>query len=186
MTNNTENPTWGEEPAPGQSPAPDGNGWSGRKTLAAVAVAVGIAAAGGGVIWAAGGTDAAQLGGPRGYGMPGGPGFRLMGPAFGDAPHGEFQVGEVTEVSDSSISVRSTDGYTKTYVIDSETVIGSQDVGPMQDGGGKQDIAEGDTVTVISTTADGGESTAETITEGDVSRQRRGGQGNGQQAPPTR
>ncbi|GGP71625.1 hypothetical protein [Saccharothrix coeruleofusca] len=185
MTDNTENPIWGEEPAPRQSPAPEGNGWSGRKTLAAVAVAVGIAAAGGGVIWAAGGTDA-QMGGPRGYGMIGGPGLRQMGPLFGDTQHGEFQVGEVTEVSDSSISVRSADGYTKTYTVDSETLIGAMGGEPMRDRD-ISDIAKGDTVTVVASTDDSGKSTAEAITERDASgHQRRGGPWNGQQAPPTR
>jgi len=159
MTTNTQNvpeePTWGAEP-----PAPSaGPTWSTKKTIAAVAIAVGIAAAGGTAIYAASGTAASQAGGgPRGgYGMGGG--RTLMGGGFGTATHGEFQVGEVTDVNASSISVKSTDGYTKTYTIDAKTVIG-----PSTPDGQKADlssIANGDTVTVV---AESG-STASSISE---------------------
>ncbi|WP_143531963.1 hypothetical protein [Saccharothrix sp. ALI-22-I] len=59
-----------------------------------------------------------------------------------------FQSGEVTGINDSSISVTSTDGYTKTYTIDGDIV------------SRLTDIAQGDTVTVVS--EDG---TAQSITE---------------------
>ncbi|WP_158843726.1 DUF5666 domain-containing protein [Saccharothrix deserti] len=184
MTTETEqHPTWGEEPP--QATAP-GSGWNGRKTLVAIAIAVGIAGAGGGVIYAASNSEAAQsgMGGPRGYGMMGGPGMTIRSP-FGDTQHGEFQNGEVTEVSDSSITVKSADGYGKTYKIDDDTQVnGGQ--------GALDDIATGDTVTIIASAAeDGGESTVDTIMEGNMQRggpQMGNGQppGNGQGTPPTR
>ncbi|MBY8852259.1 hypothetical protein K7G98_30025 [Saccharothrix sp. MB29] len=165
MTTETDNTTWGDEPPRAAAPGP---GWNGRKTLVAVAVAVGIAAAGGGVIYAAGNSEAAQqgMGGPRGaYGMRGGPGFTTTGGPFGDAQHGEFQTGEVTGVSDSSITVTSADGFTKTYRVDDDTrVNGGQ--------GDLADIAAGDEVTLVAA-----DSTVDTITEGDVVRGGDGRQG---------
>jgi hypothetical protein len=148
MTTNTQNvpeePTWGAEP-----PAPSsGPTWSTKKTIAAVAIAVGIAAAGGTAIYAASGTAAPEAGGgPRGlYGF-GGPGGRGTTGGFGTATHGQFQVGEVTEVSASSISVKSTDGFTQTYTIDAKTVIGATT--PDQQKADISSIAKGDTVTVV-------------------------------------
>ncbi|QFZ17998.1 hypothetical protein [Saccharothrix syringae] len=181
MSTEPENPTWGDQPPPQAAP---GSGWNGRRTLVAVAIAVGIAAAGGGVIYAASNSEAAQqgMGGPRGYMMRGGPGMVLMGGPFGDSQHGEFQNGEVTEVSDSSITVKSGDGYTQTYKIDGDTKVN----------GGKgdlDDIKTGDPVTVVST-----ESTADSIMAvGDVMRgggdgRQQGGRppADGQGTPPTR
>src|SRR5688500_1804744 len=92
---------WGAAPAPeseAQRPA-----WTAKKTVAAVAIAVGIAAAGGVAIYAASGTNQQTGGmggmGPGGYGMggmrQGGPGFGL---GSGSATHGEFQTGEVTAI----------------------------------------------------------------------------------------
>lgn len=182
MTTNTQNapeePTWGAEP-----PAPSsGPTWSTKKTIAAVAIAVGIAAAGGTAIYAASGTAASQAGGgPRGlYGMGGG---RIQMGGFGTATHGEFQIGEVTDVSASSISVKSTDGYTKTYTIDAKTVIGAS--GPDQQSADISSIANGDTVTVV---AESG-STASTISErpAGMTQGRDGRQPPGQQGtPPTK
>ena len=80
--------------------------------------------------------------GPRG---PGGPGGRFKGgpgPGMGGprgAIHGEFvqpdgnggyrtvdmQVGDVTSVSSDSISVKSADGFAKTYSVDENTVVNS-------------------------------------------------------------
>jgi hypothetical protein len=88
---------------------------------------------------------AAVPGGPRGPGGPGGPGGRFKGgpgPGFGGprgAIHGEFvqpdgnggyrtvnqQVGDVTAVSSDSISVKSADGFSKTYSVDENTVVNS-------------------------------------------------------------
>jgi hypothetical protein len=148
----TEQP-WGAQPPP---PAPKAR-WSGRKTAAAVAVAVAITAGGGAAIWAATSNDSgAQQGGPGGGGPgfgPDGGGQRMFGPAaLAEALHGEFvvadgstellQSGEVTSINDTSVAVKSTDGYTKTYTIDSSTLRG--------DG-----IGTGDDVMVIAKKSDG-------------------------------
>ncbi|MEV0676232.1 hypothetical protein AB0I60_06870 [Actinosynnema sp. NPDC050436] len=156
MTTETENPTWGEEPTPQAAPGP---GWSGRKIVVAAAIAVGIAAAGGGVIYAASNSEAAQsgMGGPRGYG---GPGMMLMGPGpFGDTAHGEFQNGEVTELGDSSITLKSTDGYTQTYKIDDNTTVNG--------GKGTSGLAKGDTVVLVASNG-----TATSIIKGNIRSQR--------------
>lgn len=168
MTTETEHPTWGEEPPP-QAAAP-GSGWNGRKTLVAIAVAVGITAVGGGVIYAASTSDAAQgMGGPRGGG-----GLVMMGGPFGDTQHGEFQNGEVTEVSDTSITVKSPDGFGKTYALADDTKVnGGQ--------GDLDDIAVGDVVTVVASESDG-KTTVATIMEGNV--QRGGGDGRQKVGPP--
>lgn len=162
-----QEPAWGaEQPAPANRPS-----WSGRKTIAAVAIAVGIAGAGGTAIYAANGAVGAnEMGGPGGRG---GYGRMVMGGGmpggFGTTLHGEFQVGTVTEVSSTSIGVKSTDGYTKTYTIDSATVIGGG--GPkQQDKADVSSLATGDTVTVIGETADG-KTTAKSIIEPSAMRQ---------------
>ncbi|MFI9817451.1 hypothetical protein [Saccharothrix variisporea] len=181
MTTETENPTWGEEPPP-RADAP-GPRWSGRKTLVAVAIAVGIAAVGGGVIYAASNSEAAQqFGGPRGYGGPGG--LRIVGPGpFGDATHGEFQNGEVTAVTDDSVTVKSGDGFSHTYKIDDNTEVNGAK-------GGTGSLAAGDKVMVVAQ-----DDLAKSVIEGDFGRggnpgdgQGQPGQrpGDGQQVPPTR
>ncbi len=165
------------EPPPagwGAPPPPASKGrWSVRRTIIAVAVAVGIAAAGGVAIYAASGsTD--EMTGPGGG--PGG--MRGNGPVFNGGPladtgHGEFLNGEVTAISDDSITARSDDGYTRTYVIDSDTV---------RAGG----IEQGDDVMIVATTPSGGdEATATMISEQGQGMlpPRRDGQ-NGNPGPP--
>jgi hypothetical protein len=158
-------PEWGApQPAARQA-------WTAKKTVAAVAIAVGIAAAGGVAIYAASGTNqqTGAMGGPGGMGgapPDGGTGMRGgFGLGSGTATHGEFQSGEVTSISDTSLEVKSTDGYTKTYVIDADTVA--------------EGVEKGDTVTVIATTEDG-----KTVASSVVEPGQRGQQN--QQAPPTR
>lgn len=137
-----------------------------KRIVVTVAIAVGIAAAGGVAIYAASGSTTTDQGGPgRGGGGPvlvGGP----MGGMSG-TQHGEFQTGEVTEVTDDSITAKSDDGYTKTYVIDDDTEL----VG---------DVAKGDDVMIVATT-EGSTTTAESVMEMGVMPQRRDG-GNG--GPP--
>jgi hypothetical protein len=142
--------TWGSEPpATAQTPRPR---WSARKTAAAVGIAVVIAAGGGAAIWAATANDSGT--GQRGMGGPGGgpDGGRFLGMGGLDsALHGEFviadgttellQTGKVTEVSAASIGISSTDGYTKSYTIDSSTLL---DTG----------VKTGDQVTVIAKKSD--------------------------------
>ena len=146
---------WGAPPPPADRPR-----WSVRRTVIAVAVALGIAAAGGVAIYAASGSTADQQAGPGGG--PGG--MRMNGPVvggpLGESDHGEFQNGEVTELSDTSITVESDDGYTRTYVIDSDTVRAD-------------DVEKGDDVTVVATTSEDDEATATMIGE----------QGQGMMAP---
>ncbi|GLY53369.1 hypothetical protein [Lentzea sp. NBRC 102530] len=161
-------PEWGA-PQPVEQARP---AWTAKKTVAAVAIAVAIAGAGGVAIYAASGTnqqgDAMGAGGPGGMGgaPPDGMGGGLRGGlGFGDTTHGEFQTGEVTAISDSSVEVKSTDGYSKTYVIDADTVA--------------EGVEKGDTVTVIATTEDG-RSVATSVVEPGQRGQRTG------QAPPTR
>jgi len=158
-------PEWGapQSAEPAARPA-----WSAKKTVAAVAIAVAIAGAGGVAIYAASGTNQ-QSGamGPGGMGgaPPDGGGGMRGGFGLGTETHGEFQTGEVMAISDSSVEVKSTDGYTKTYVIDAGTVA--------------EGVEKGDTVTVIATTEDG-KSVASTVVEPGQRGQRSG------QAPPTR
>ena len=159
---------WGAPPPP---PASKGK-WSVRRTIIAAAIAVGIAAAGGVAIYAASGTTSDNQAGPGG-----GPGvMRGNGPVFSGGPladtgHGEFQNGEVTAISDDSITAKSDDGYTRTYVIDSDT--------EQADG-----IEKGDDVMIMATTSDDDTATATMITEqGQGMMPRRDGQ-NDQNAPP--
>jgi hypothetical protein len=140
---------------------------SAKKLAVALAVALGIVGAGTAVVYAATGADSTssdQARGPDG-GMGGGPG-QLM-----DALHGEYVVsdgnggyttellqnGEVTAVSDTAITARSDDGYTHTYTIDSDTVVGN----------GSTDLSSietGDDVTIVATVS-GDTATADSLTE---------------------
>ena len=165
-TEQTEAPQWGAPPPP----AEPRNRWTAKRIVVTVAVAVGIAAAGGAAIYAASGsTD--QTGGPDGRGGPGGQ-VIIGGPMGSDSgtQHGEFQTGEVTEITDDSITAKSEDGYTKTYVINDETRMGG-------------DIAKGDDVTIIATT-EGATATAESVMEMGAMPQRRNGGGPPNGAPP--
>jgi len=93
------------------APAPKPPTWSTRTTLAAVGIAAVLAVAGGLVVHAAsGGTPDA---GPGHMGAPpGGPGdFRTE----------LTQTGSITAASDTSLTVRSDDGYSHTYLLDTET-----------------------------------------------------------------
>ena len=106
---------------------------------------------------AGGNAQPAPSGGPHGFGMrhghgprggPGGPGLR-------GAVHGEFVVpdgtgwktvamqrGEVTSVSSTAITVKSKDGYTKTYVVTADTMVNAA-----RDGIGS--IKKGEDVAVV-------------------------------------
>ncbi|ANN14573.1 hypothetical protein SD37_02135 [Amycolatopsis orientalis] len=131
-------PVTGEPAAWGAPPPADApkKAWSGRKTAVAAGVALVIAAGGGAAIWAgtvANGAEQAQ------GGMMGGPGGRMVfGPGGGlprDALHGDFvvsdgnggyrterlQTGEITEISATSVSLTSKDGYKQVYTIDAST-----------------------------------------------------------------
>jgi hypothetical protein len=156
MTNTTDQEiTWGGQ----QPPSPRGR-WSGKKTAAAIAIAVGVVVAGGVAVYAASGSAAdaqQQQGAGPGMGR-GGTGGGVRG-GFGgvmDALHGTFtvsdgnggyrteetQTGEVTAITDTSLTAKSQDGYTKVYTINTATTYG---------GGTKADVRTGDTVTVVAT-----------------------------------
>jgi hypothetical protein len=175
-----------------QQPQPK-RGWSGRKLALAMAVAVGIAGAGGVAVYAASGSTSSSSSSQQGPGggMGGGPGGSGGGPGGGltsEALHGEYVVsdgsggyatellqnGEVTAVSDTSITAKSEDGYTKTYTIDSDTVVGN----------GSADlssIATGDEITITATVS-GDTATAESLVEAGTTTG--AGQGQMGQAPP--
>jgi hypothetical protein len=164
-------------------------GWPPRKVALAVAVAVGIAGAGAVAVYAASGSassSSAQRGpGGTGGGAGGGGGPGGAGGLMSQALHGEYVVsdgnggyttdvmqnGEVTAASDSSITAKSDDGYTRTYTIDSDTVVGdgSTDL---------SSIATGDDVMILATVS-GDTATADSVAEA-------GSMGSGQmgQAPP--
>jgi hypothetical protein len=159
-------PAWGAAP-----PTASGPRWSGRKIAAAVAIAVGIAAGGGAAIYAASslasGSDAGTTARGGAGGPMGGPGGMAgpMGGMFG-ADHGEFQIGRVTAVSASSITVASDDGYSKTYAVTPSTEV---------DGGNDQigSVKAGETVTVVATTS-GSTATATSVFDQTLA-QRNGG-----------
>lgn len=109
--------------------------WGRRETVAAIGVAAVIAAVGGAAIYAATGGSASISRPHQGFG-PGGPppmGIHSPGaqPGGETSLHGEFvvrdgagsyttvlsQTGTVTASSPTSLTVRSNDGYSATYVI---------------------------------------------------------------------
>ncbi|MET8994607.1 hypothetical protein [Amycolatopsis sp. NPDC004169] len=188
-----EGANWGDP-----APAAPKKGWSGKKTAIAAGIAVVIAAGGGAAIWA--GTSSADNaaqgpGGFGGLGGPGGPGggqFRGQGPggfgggmaALRDALHGDFvvsdgsggytterlQTGDVTELSATSVTLTSKDGYKQTYTLDAST----QKTG---------DVKTGDTnVTVVAKVA-GQTATATSLGKGFEPGQRQPGQRRGGDYP---
>jgi hypothetical protein len=179
----TPDQTWGATPAPDQAPRP---GWSPGKKVAAGAVAAVIVAGGGAAVWAA--SSSAATGTQAGpVGMTGGPGGMPGGGGLGAALHGEYvssdgnggyvtkimQTGEVTELSATSLTAKSDDGFSKTYTITSAQATG---------------LATGDTVTVVATES-GSTATATSVTDGESGGQGQapgGGQGTPPSGAPTR
>ncbi|MCV7343599.1 hypothetical protein [Mycolicibacterium rhodesiae] len=129
-----QQPVWG---APAEHPKT----WSNRTTAAAVGIAAALAVVGGVVIYATAGSGDGHAGGPPGWGGggPGGPGgFQrsLHGESVVSDGKGGFsteltQTGDVTAASDSSVTVRSQDGFSQTYVLNTDTRKPSQ---PLQTG----------------------------------------------------
>jgi hypothetical protein len=106
------------------------------------------------------------------HGRPGGPGAKVFGgfgPGLFGALHGEFVVprsgggyqtedtqrGSVTAVSNSSITVKSADGFTKTYRVTSSTLVDAQRDGIAS-------IKDGHQVLLVATVS-GGTATATSI-----------------------
>jgi hypothetical protein len=156
----------GDTASSGSAPAP---GWSTRKTIAAVAIAAGVAGIGGAVIWASSGSAAVSAaqgfgggaaGGPGGGASPGGLPAALHGLYVASDGNGGYetdfmQVGKVTAVSSTSLTALSADGYSRVYTLDAATALGT---------GGASPVAAGDTVTVVAKTS-GEAATAKAVTE---------------------
>ncbi len=155
-----------------------------RWRLAGTAAAVLAITTAGGVAWATSSADPTPSPSaspstpsttPDKPGEPGkgGPGHRGQF-GLGGALHGEFVVkkddgtyqtvatqrGEVTAVSQDSITVKSEDGYSRTYTITEDTLVNAA-----RDG--IDDVKTGNTVTVSAVVADG-KATASSINDGTV------------------
>ncbi|WP_227983773.1 hypothetical protein [Nocardia spumae] len=167
--------TWG-----GPQTAPPAT-WSTKKSLAAVGIAAVIAAAGGGIVYAATHSGGSEHGGPGGGpGMSMSGGHNGFGPggmdATGPSLHGQFvvsdgkggytteltQTGTVTAVSDTSITAKSADDFSRTYTISDRTQ--------------RAEVKVGDTVRIQGTEANG-TATAVAITSGTGSAQAGDGRG---------
>ncbi|WP_206789405.1 hypothetical protein [Amycolatopsis sp. MtRt-6] len=183
-----EGANWGDP-----APAAPKKGWSGKKTAIAAGIAVVIAAGGGAAIWA--GTSSADntAQGPGGFGGPGGGQFRGQGgfgglgggmTALREALHGDFvvpdgnggytterlQTGDVTELSATSVTLTSKDGYKQTYTLDSST----QKTG---------DVKQGDTNVTVVAKVSGQTATATSLGKGVEPGQRQPGQRRGGDYP---
>ncbi|CAM3840017.1 hypothetical protein [Smaragdicoccus niigatensis] len=149
-TQTMPNPAWGA-PQPAATAK-----WSTKKTLAAVGIALGIAVAGGGAIYALSNSTSSSV--QQGFGQGGAPGQGGgqfgggMRGGMGMALHGEFvvsdgnggytteltQEGTVTAVSDTSLTVKSVDGFSQIYTLTTPS-----------------SVAVGDTVNVRATESNG-------------------------------
>ncbi|WP_433052762.1 hypothetical protein [Dactylosporangium sp. CS-033363] len=166
---------------PAVTPAPAAKSNRVKTIIVGVVAALVIGGGGYAVVKAAGGSSSTttQQAGPGGGNGQGGPGGGMGGGGMGGggstglsgALYGDFtasdgnggyttkrlQTGTVTEISTTSITAKSADGHTTTFVIGSAT---SVDNGQDQ----VSDIQTGDTVTVVGT-VDGSTATATTITD---------------------
>jgi hypothetical protein len=117
------------------APAAQPPTWSTRTTLLAAVIAAVLAVGAGLVVyatWDLSGDDAAHtdaapgFDGPGGAGGPGGSGRTLHAESVVSDGKGGFrteltQTGNITAASDASITVRSADGYSHTYVVGTDT-----------------------------------------------------------------
>lgn len=163
-------------------------GWSTRKMVAALAIAVVVAAGGGAAVDAGANAAIAQaagtsrsagagrnsIGGSDGDGGPGGSGDGDLGPGgtgagLQSAVHGEYvvesngsyvtmltQTGEVTAVSAMSLTVRSADGVTQTFAVNSSTTVSNRPamggrVGAQSGSASISDVTKGSKVRVTAT-----------------------------------
>jgi hypothetical protein len=109
--------------------------------------------------------DGAPPGGPGGRG-PGGPhggGMGIHGEFVTRAPNGGYQTmatqaGEVTAVSATSVTVKSEDGYSRTYTVNDGTLVNAGN-------DGIADVKTGDDVRVMATVA-AGKATAVEVNDG--------------------
>jgi hypothetical protein len=156
-----------------------------RWRLLGTVAAVAVTTTAGGVAWATSNADptpspSASPSSPSTPGQeqkPGGPGKGGFGRGefgLGGALHGEFVVpkdgggyqtvatqrGEVTAVSKESITVKSADGYSRTYTLTEDTLVNAA-----RDG--IDDVKNGNTVTVMAVVTDG-KATASSVNDGTV------------------
>ncbi|MEV0790156.1 hypothetical protein [Kribbella sp. NPDC050459] len=155
-----------------------------RWRLLGTVAAVAVTTTAGGVAWAASNADptpspSASPSSPStpGQQKPGGPGKGGFGHGefgLGGALHGEFVVpkdgggyqtvatqrGEVTAVSKESITVKSEDGYSRTYTLTEDTLVNAA-----RDG--IDDVKTGNTVRVTAVVTDG-KATASSVNDGTV------------------
>ncbi|TCC07347.1 hypothetical protein [Kribbella soli] len=159
-----------------------------RWRLLGTVAAVAVTTTAGGVAWATSNADptpspsaspsSPSTPGQQKPGEPGGPGKGGFGPrgefGLGGALHGEFVVpkdgggyqtvatqrGEVTAVSKESITVKSADGYSRTYTLTEDTLVNAA-----RDG--IDDVKTGNTVTVTAVVTDG-KATASSVNDGTV------------------
>jgi hypothetical protein len=110
--------------------------------------------------------------GHHGFGLLGGPGFALHGEFVVPKRDGGYQTiatqqGSVTEVSSSSITVKSEDGYTKTYKVTENTLVNAA-----RDG--IDTVKKGHDVMLTATVADGTATVVELhdVTVGRAARER--------------
>jgi hypothetical protein len=173
---------------PPSGPAPKGprSRWSVGKMVAAGAVAVVVAIGAGVGVSHLSSSSASTTQGPGGAGGQGGPGGQ--GGGFGgqggagsihsdavvsDGNGGyttrRTQTGTVTAISGTSIAVKSVDGFTSTYVVNSSTTVDGST-------GSVTTIASGATVTVIGTVS-GDTATATSVLSGTAAANGAGGGG---------
>ena len=157
-----------------------------RWRLLGTVAAVAVTTTAGGVAWATSNADPTPSASPSSPatpgqqkpGEPGGPGKGGFGPrgefGLGGALHGEFVVpkdgggyqtvatqrGEVTAVSKDSITLKSADGYSRTYTLTEDTLVNAA-----RDG--IDDVKTGNTVTVTAVVTDG-KATASSVNDGTV------------------
>ena len=175
-TTEQDPPSWGGAP-----PSPGPGRWSARRTAAVACVAVAIAATGGVAVYATGGSDTTSTssqgpggGAPNGTpgGAPGGSaalhGTYTVADDSGTGYHTELtQSGKVTAVSATSITLVSDDDYTRTYTVDTGTVVQTMSAGGTGAASSTStlsSIATGDEVTVTAAVS-GSTAAVDTIVE---------------------
>ncbi len=177
MSTDQTTPIWGQTAPP--SPTPAGTPSAKPRSSRVVTIVIGVVAAlvlvGGGIAVAKavdnGSSTGTNQGGPGGgqFGGPGGQGGPGHADGLNGALHGDFvasdgnggyvtkrlQSGTVTAVSATSITAKSADGYSTTFVVSSSTSVdnGVDAIG---------NVKTGDTVTIVGPVS-GGTATATTV-----------------------
>jgi hypothetical protein len=195
----TETPVWGGTTPPAYTPGEPPKRKTNRVATLIIALVAAVVLAGGGVAVAMavnrdssttssqagpGGNGQGGFGGPGGMTGPGGA-TGLTGALHGDftatADDGSYvtkrlQTGTVTEVSSTSITAKSADGHSTTFVVNSSTTIdnGVDAIG---------DVKTGDTVTVVGTVSSD-TATATSIVDSTLNQANGNTGGNGMGNPP--